>query len=101
MKQYRSPETLDIKTVWQKHVYKVMKCVLPSGKQINVSDGYAIILFSYDCKNRKSKLVSFTNYYPNGKAAYSANVEADAEPWTYVMPESTGELLLSKACESF
>jgi hypothetical protein len=84
---------------WSKRVSKSMSYT-KGGKKYTLVNGYCLSLYDYDCSGRQSKLVSFAYYNSKGSLVYSLQFQEYQTEWYDVLPDSIGEMLLNKVCES-
>jgi hypothetical protein len=95
----RDAGTSDIgyRKYWLKTVAKNLSYI-KNGKNINLTNGYSMELFEYNCSSKQIKLLSIYHYNSSGKVVYSLTIPFYRTEWTDVLPDSVGEMILDKAC---
>jgi hypothetical protein len=83
--------------VWGKVISPVNK-VKENGKEVIYLNTREMILWEFDCKNLKMRIISNTLYLSDGTFVRSNNA---LDEFNYVIPESMGESVLIKACDLF
>lgn len=81
--------------VWVKYDHKEKKI---KGKVYK--NAKSLVLFNINCGTKEIQLLQSITYNSVGKQLESNNYGED-DSWTVVAPESTGESILSKACNIF
>jgi len=54
-------------------------------------------LSEIDCKKKTERILSVTLYDTDGNVLFSRNY--DKREWSYVIPDSRGDILLKKVCK--
>ncbi|MHB8138000.1 MAG: surface-adhesin E family protein [Smithellaceae bacterium] len=57
---------------------------------------YCLPLYQIDCRNKKLQILSNIQYDNGGMVLHSGSY--DKQKWDYIVPDSTGEVLLKKVC---
>ena len=83
--------------IWTKTEYKKLS-LNKNGQKITYKDCKSLVLFEFDCLDRKIKYDSVIYYDSKGNTIKSSDTERD---WTNVFPDSGGEFLLDKVCNLF
>jgi hypothetical protein len=58
-------------------------------------DGKMIVLSQYDCERGRNRVLQVTSYTSDGNVDQSIDLPGR---WSYVVPDSVGEILLRRAC---
>lgn len=61
-------------------------------------EGYSMGLFEFDCKEKKSKLLSYAAYGKDSKIVQSQNYKDATATWDHVIPGSFAEGLMNSVC---
>lgn len=70
-----------------------------SSQKSKIVDGYKILLWKFDCRNKKIGVIKTSTYSKDGKIVDSNSVNEFLVEMDYVNPDSVGEELLTVFCE--
>ncbi len=87
-------ETAWIKVVSNKTTYYPNK----ASTKLKTVDGYTIVLWKFNCEDRKLGLIQSNVYSKDGKLLDSIERNELLVDMRYVIPESIGEQMLTKFC---
>ena len=84
--------------VWVKEVSKSLAYYTKTGKKAFIN-GYSMTLYDTNCDEKQLALVSLTVYNLSGNVVSTTKLEEYEIDWQDVIPDSVGEMILTKACE--
>ena len=90
----------EIIKIWTKKIYTTFNDN-SEGKNTTYQNAYFIELALFDCSNNKYKLISTTAYRSNGVVIYDRTYSESTQDWEYAVPDSVGEAVLKKVCNTF
>jgi hypothetical protein len=98
----RNAGTNDVgyKKYWMKTVAKNI-IYFKNDKKINLTNGYRMDLYEYNCSSKQNKLLSIYHYNSSNKVVNSLTIPFYRTEWRDVLPDSVGEMILDKACALF
>lgn len=68
-------------------------------KKAKIVDGYRVLLWKFDCRNKKLGVIQVTTYSKDGKVLNTYKENEILVEMNYVNPDSVGEGLLNTFCE--
>lgn len=90
----------EIIKIWTKKIYTTFTDN-SEGKNTTYQNAYFIELVLFDCSNNKYKLISTTAYSSDGIMIYDRMHSENTQDWEYAVPDSVGESVLKKVCNTF
>ena len=94
-----NPSSYGIPKVWSKQIVGIFT-TQKNGKKIPVKNAIVKTLHSYDCNERRIRLVQILIYDAKEQLVTSNKYDDNSSEseWFYVAPESTGEFTLDFVC---
>ncbi len=68
-------------------------------KKAKIVDGHKILLWKFDCRNKKIGIIKTSTYSKDGKMLYSDSINEFLAEMDYVNPDSVGDALLTVFCD--
>ncbi len=93
----KTVENSSTKKAWIKRTGSKIT-VKKNGKTYTYRNGYQVTLYEYDCSENKLKLCRIVSYDSKGVVVESITIKEYLREWTDVVPDSIGEMILTKAC---
>ncbi|WP_439480931.1 surface-adhesin E family protein [Chryseobacterium aquaticum] len=86
-------------TAWTKQVSKKVKYYTSGNvKSLKTIDGYEIVLYKFDCSEKKLGLGSSVIYSKLGDVIKSTDIDEYEIEMFYIIPDSVGETILNSFC---
>ena len=87
-------------TAWIKNVAEKTEYLSEKTKKNEIIDGYKMILWKFDCREKKLGVIQAIVYTKDGKSLDSFKQNEVLVEMDYVVPETIGEKLLYIFCEN-